>query len=94
MTERKLINFNHINVGECIKEHRLALGKNYDTREKFINNRSEELFDGEDWLSVRHLSNLELGKNTLTLEMILLLATALEIDPLDFFKEILSAYHQ
>lgn len=51
-----------VKVGELFMKKRMALGHPYQTREGFIDRRSVELFSGETWISLRHLSNLELGK--------------------------------
>ena len=62
MAERKKYDSGLIAVGKLITDKRKALGASYQTREGFINNRSEEIFGGEAWISIRHLTNLELGK--------------------------------
>lgn len=92
MAERKKYDSGLIAVGKLITDKRKALGASYKTREGFINNRSEEIFGGEAWISIRHLTNLELGKNWLSIEMLLKLSAALEEDSIDFFEEIIRTY--
>ena len=92
MAERKSYDQGLINIGQLLQEKRKALGPRYSTRERFINIRSDELFNSNDWISLRHLSNIETGKNWISIEKLLLLATALEEDPVDLFEEIIRAY--
>ncbi|WP_417093956.1 hypothetical protein, partial [Megasphaera sp.] len=54
--------------------------------------RSKELFGGKDWISIRHLTNLELGKNLPSINMLITLSYAYEIDPIELFSEILAVY--
>ena len=93
MAERKNYDEGLVNVGKMLAEKRKSLGERYSSREKFINLRSNELFGSDDWISLRHLSNIETGKNWISIEKLLLLATALEENPVDLFEEILEAYH-
>jgi hypothetical protein len=92
MAERKKFDKGLINVGDLITNKRKALGSRYSTRSNFIETRSQELFSSEDWISLRHLANIETGKNWISIEKLLLLATALEEDPVDLFEEIITAY--
>lgn len=92
MAERQNYDQGLINVGELLMQKRKALGSAYQTREGFINRRSDELFSGKAWISLRHLTNLELGKNWPSIEKLLFLATALEEDPVDLFHEIIEIY--
>ena len=92
MAERKKFDKGLINVGDLITKKRKALGSRYSTRSDFIETRSQELFSSEDWISLRHLANIETGKNWISIEKLLLLATALEEDPVDLFEEIITAY--
>ena len=94
MAERKKYDPGLQKVGELIKEKRLALGGGYKSRDNFIARRSIELFDGQEWISLRHLSNLELGNNWISIEKLLVLAAALEQDPIDFFSEIVETYNR
>ena len=80
------------NIGILFEQKRKALGKQYKSRERFINNRSDELFGSEDWISLRHLCNIERGKNWISIEKLILLADALEEDPSDLFDEIVNIY--
>ena len=79
-------------IGELIKQKRKALGKQYQSREKFICNRSDELFGSQDWISLRHLYNIEHGKNWISIEKLIMLADALEENPVDLFDEIVKIY--
>lgn len=94
MAERKQSNKALIKIGQMLIEKRKALGKPYSSREKFIFNRSIELFNGEQWISVRHLSNIELGKNWMSIEKLITLSNALEIDPVALFREIIDIYRE
>ena len=85
MAERKNYDQGLVKIGELITEKRKALGSAYKSRENFIDRRSEELFGGEAWISPRHLANIELGKNWISIEKLIILATALEENPVDFF---------
>ena len=77
-----------IEIGKLFESKRKALGRQYKSREKFIEKRSIELFNSEDWISLRYLYNIEHGKNWISIEKLLLLSKALEIDPVDLFTEI------
>lgn len=79
-------------IGILFEQKRKALGKQYKSRERFINNRSDELFGSEDWISLRHLCNIERGNNWISIEKLILLADALEEDPSDLFDEIVNIY--
>lgn len=92
MAERKNYDYGLVKVGELLTQKRKALGPAYQTREGFIERRSDELFSGEAWISLRHLTNLELGKNWPGIEKLLSLAAALEEDPVDLFREIIETY--
>lgn len=77
-----------IKIGKMFEQKRKALGKQYKSRERFIYNRSKELFGAEDWISLRHLCNIEHGKNWISIEKLIMLSDALEEDPVDLFREI------
>ena len=79
-------------IGKLFEQKRKALGKQYKSREQFIHNRSSELFGSEDWISLRHLYNIEHGKNWISIEKLIMLADALEEDPGDLFNEIVEIY--
>lgn len=66
-----------IRIGKLFEQKRKALGEQYKTREKFINNRSDELFGSENWISLRHLCNIENGKNWISIEKLIMFAYAL-----------------
>jgi len=82
MSEKKLFNFRDKKIGNTIRTHRHNLGDGYKTLEAFVYNRATEL------------SNIELGKNTLTIDKLITLADALEVDPMELFEEILLIYRQ
>jgi transcriptional regulator with XRE-family HTH domain len=88
MSERKTESKVLIQIGRLIESKRKALGRQYKSREKFIEKRSDELFGAEDWISLRYLYNIEHGKNWISIEKLLLLSKALEVDPVDLFVEI------
>lgn len=92
MVERKQDDLRLVKIGPLLLEKRKLLGKNYSSREKFIYSRSKELFGGKDWISIRHLTNLELGKNLPSINMLITLSYAYEIDPIELFSEILAIY--
>lgn len=92
MSERKKYDPRLIKIGQILSTKRKNLGENYKTRENFIDLRSDELFDRQQWISPRHLANIESGKNWISIEKLLLLAIALEEDPVDLFSEIIQAY--
>lgn len=81
-----------IKIGKLFEQKRKALGKQYKSREQFIYNRSDELFGSKDWISLRHLCNIERGKNWISIEKLIMLADALEEDPGDLFNEIVKIY--
>ena len=81
-----------IRIGKLLEQKRKALGKQYKSREQFIYKRSDELFGSEDWISLRHLYNIEHGKNWISIEKLIILADALEEDPGDLFNEIVEIY--
>lgn len=81
-----------IKIGKLFEKKRKALGAQYKSREQFIFTRSEELFGSEEWMSLRHLYNIEHGKNWISIEKLIVLADALEEDPGDLFNEIVTIY--
>lgn len=92
MAERKKYDEKLVKIGELLSKKRKALGELYKTREQFITLRGEELFDGEAWISPRHLANIELGKNWISFEKFFVLSLALEVDSLELFEEIKEIY--
>ena len=50
------------------------------------------MFGSEDWISLRHLYNIEHGRNWISIEKLIMLAVALEEDPGDLFNEIVEIY--
>ena len=67
---------------------------NIKTSEHFIELRNSELFDNSDWLSPRHLANIESWKNWISIEKLILLSTALEENPVDLFSEYIHTYRE
>lgn len=92
MAEKNVKSEALIKIGKLFEQKRKALGKQYKSREQFIYNRSDELFGSEDWISLRHLFNIEHGKNWISIEKLIMLADALEEDPSDLFNEIVAIY--
>lgn len=92
MSERKNIDKGLIAVGNLLMDKRKALGKQYSSREKFITLRAEEYFDNNPWISMRHLANIEEGKNWISIPMLVYLATALEEEPTTLFNEMIETY--
>lgn len=92
MAEKKELDPNLVRVGKMLTKKRKSLGEAYKAREEFIYNRQNEIFGGEDWISYRHLINIELGKNWISIEKLILLAAALEEDPVDLFRDIYYEY--
>ena len=79
-------------IGKLFEQKRKALGKQYKSREQFIDKRSVELFGSSEWISLRHLYNIEHGKNWISIEKLIILADALEENPIDLFAEIVAIY--
>lgn len=92
MSEKKTFDPALVEIGILLTNKRKALGHEYKTREKFIDLRSNELFGGNDWISPRHLANIELGKNWISIEKLIILSHALEENPADLFEEIVQIY--
>lgn len=83
-----------IKTGQYIRRKRLSLGPEFKNREFFIEDRSKNLFDYEDWISSRYFASIELGKNQMSIEKLIQIAYALEMDPVEMFGEILQIYQQ
>lgn len=90
MAERQKSSNALIEVGKLLERKRKALGKQYKSREKFIERRSDELFGSADWISLRYLYNIEHGKNWISIEKLIILSKALEENPVDLFEEIVA----
>ena len=73
-------------IGMLFQEKRWAISNK--SRETFIDDRRELIFNGEDWISLRYLINIETGKNLPSVEMLLKLSIALETDPVELFESI------
>ena len=92
MVERKRYDPGLVRVGELITQKRKALGDPYNTREKFIAQTSKDIFGGKEWMSVRHLAKLELGKNWISIEKFIILAGELQRERVSLFKEFIDTY--
>lgn len=86
MSERKeRYNAKLIKVGELLKKNREAFKKG--SRKAFIDERAD-FFGGEEWISERYLSSLEEGKNLPSIDMLITLARALDVEPELLFLDI------
>lgn len=94
MSERKKKDDWIQKTGQMLHDKRMALGKEFKSREFFVEDRSEKLFDYDDWISSRYLASIELGNNQLSIEKLIKLAYALEIDPVELFAEIVRIYQE
>lgn len=92
MPERREYSKKLVAIGELLRTKRLNLGNQYKNREAFIDLRSREIFGDETWISLRHLANIELGNNWVSIEKFIMLAHALEENPVDLFSELLDKY--
>lgn len=88
MTARKIENTNY-KLGDLLRNYRKRLSDLPSSRQQFIENRSLVYFNNEEWISEKTLANYETGKNIPSLENLKKLAIALEVDPLELFKDIL-----
>ena len=70
MAEKSVESEALVRIGKLLEQKRKALGKQYKSRARFIENRSDELFGSEDWISLRHLYNIEHGKNWISIETV------------------------
>ncbi len=93
MAERTEFDEKLMNIGNYLYERRKMLGPQYKSRDKFIDQRSIELFGGDPWISSRHLASLERGKNWISIELLIKHAFALECDPVNLFSDIVSIYY-
>lgn len=93
VAERNTYDEKLVKIGQLLREKRQALGQQYSSRERFIEQRSLEILGGRPWISCRHLANLENGKNWPSIEMLIQLAYALEMNPVALFQEILEIYN-
>ena len=84
-----------VRVGEVLRKKRLRLGGRLaSSREYFIADRNSKFFGDNDkeWISQRHLANIENGYKWIGVEKLLKLAIALEVDPIELFAEIVQAW--
>ena len=94
MSERKQKEVWIEKVGQLIRDKRYGLGSEFRSREFFVADRSENLFEHNDWISSRYLASIELGNNQMSIEKLIQIAYALEVDPIDLFAEIVNIYQQ
>lgn len=94
MSERKKKEVWLQKVGQLICEKRYLLGKEFQNREFFIQDRSENLFQYNEWISLRYLNSIEHGNNQMSIEKLIQIAFALEVDPLELFSDVLNIYRQ
>lgn len=73
-------------IGMLFQEKRWSISN--ESRESFINDRSDMLFGSNEWISLRYLINIETGKNLPSLEMLIKLSIALETDPVELFENV------
>ena len=92
MSRRKKYDENLILIGEYLRERRISLGEQYKNRDNFVYITSRNLFNNEQWISSRYLASIELGHNMISLDLLIKLAYALEMDPADIFNQILKIY--
>lgn len=92
MSKRKKYDPKLIKIGQFIEKQRKIIYPEFQTREKFIDVVSQEIFGGEQWISVRHLSNIELGKNLPSFELMIKLSVALDLETIDFFAKLIEIY--
>lgn len=76
-------------IGTIIKQHRLELTDIAKTREKFV--YADHVGLDPDWISVKSLANIENGKNLPSILTLFKLATALQVDARDLFREVADA---
>ena len=71
---------------ECFSKRNVGV---YQTNQE---DRNELLFnsvnENSDWISLRYLINIETGKNLPSIEMLIKLSIALEVDPVELFDDI------
>lgn len=92
-TRREKCDERLIRVGELLRRKREGLSNNVGkNRQRFIEWISINYFGGEDWISERHLINIENGKNLISIELLFKFATALEVEPKELFAEIVEAW--
>lgn len=94
MSERKEKEVWLQKVGQRIREKRYLLGREFQNREFFIQDRSENLFQYNEWISLRYLNSIEQGNNQMSIEKLIQIAFALEVDPLELFSDVLNIYRQ
>lgn len=88
MTVRKKITERDRKIGAVFEKYRKELSLKKNSREFFIEDRINFGLLPEDWLSVKSLTNFELGKNFPSYATLKMLAVAYEIEFLDLIKEI------
>lgn len=92
MSRRKKYDEKLVSIGEYLRKIRMSLGDYYKNRDDFIETTSKNLFNNEQWISSRHLASIELGHNMISLNLLIKLAYALEMEPIDLFAKIIEIY--
>lgn len=92
MSRRKKYDEKLVSIGEYLRKIRMSLGDSYKNRDDFIETTSKNLFNNEQWISSRHLASIELGHNMISLNLLIKLAYALEMEPIDLFAKIIKIY--
>lgn len=101
MPTRKKINNKEYNkklkkIGLLFQEKRLSVSKPKQSRESFIEERNDIVFNSDDasWISTRYLTNIENGNNLPSLEMLIKLSFALETNPVELFESIYNILYE
>lgn len=89
-------------IGYLLKEKRLSVSSEIpkgkknkkQSRAEFIEEIGKKLFDNEEWISIRYLSNIESGHNLPSIEMLIKLSVAFETDPIELFESIYNILKQ
>jgi len=87
MALRKEENYN-LQFGLKLKELRENLMDASKSRQEFIDRASEDFFNGQDWISLKSLTNYEAGKNIPNLVTSKKLAIALQIEFAEFIRHV------
>ncbi|WP_414047647.1 helix-turn-helix domain-containing protein [Macrococcus equi] len=80
MTKRKQLSEKNIALGRIIKQHRLNLSLEKSSRRHFLDDRVEKGILDINSISEKTLTNIENGNNVPSLETLLYLSHALEVD--------------
>lgn len=80
MTKKQLLTDHAMKLGNIIKDYRLELFLEKNSRQYFIDDRVNKQLLPEDWISEKSLSNIENGYNMPSLVTLKYLSIALEVD--------------